>query len=325
MRIPNFLLFTTTLLLLLSGCMGTTQQERAVKDMPGPLTAQNQAIEQEGAKREVVSTNQASLQQAEQSQSIAEAMDRKIIRNADLTLEVAEPDAAQRKINSIAESLGGFVVTSESKHHQTSEGKQELEVNLVVRVPAAKFGPALDQIRATANRTIQEKITGEDVTEEFIDLEARLKTQKALEQQFLEIMKQAHKVEDALEVQRQIAEVRTEIEKIEGRRRFLENRASLSTITINLSAPGAIVVNTSGFRRDVREAISESVELAVGIVLFLIRFVILMVPVFLLIILPVYFIGRFFFRRSLKGRFTRTPTAAPPPVAEQPKPGEEHA
>ena len=77
--------------------------------------------------------NQASLHAAEQSQSIAEAMDRKIIRNAELSLEVAEPDAAQRKVSAIAESLGGFVVTSESKQRQTAEGKLELEVNLVVR------------------------------------------------------------------------------------------------------------------------------------------------------------------------------------------------
>ena len=67
---------------------------------------------------------------------MAEAMNRKILRNADLTLEVGDPAEAQRKITSIAESLGGFVVTSESKQRQVGDAKQELEVNLVVRVPA---------------------------------------------------------------------------------------------------------------------------------------------------------------------------------------------
>jgi hypothetical protein len=65
------------------------------------------------------------------------------------------------------------------------------------------------------------KTTGQDVTEEYIDLEARLRSKKALEAQFLEIMKQAHKISDALEVQSQIADVRADIERIEGRRRFL--------------------------------------------------------------------------------------------------------
>jgi hypothetical protein len=171
-----------------------------------------------------------------------------------------------------------------------------------MRVPAAQFDTAVTQILNLANRIIAHNITGQDVTEEFIDLEARLKTQKALEEQFLEIMKQAHKVEDALAVQRQIAEVRTEIEKLEGRRRFLENRASLATITVNLTAPTAIVVNASGFRRTVRDAVSDSVDLAVGIVILLIRFVILMVPIVLLILLPLYFVGRYIYRHTWVGR-----------------------
>ena len=252
-------------------------------------------------------TQQVSLNQADQSQSMAEAMDRKIIRDADLTLEVEAPAEAQRKITSIAESLGGFVVTSESKQRQIGDAKQELEVNLVVRVPATQFGAALDQIRNTGSRVIQEKITGQDVTEEFIDLEARIKTQKALESQFLEIMKQAYKVADALEVQRQIADVRTEIEKLEGRKRFLENRASLSTITVNLQSPTAIAVNTSGFGRNIREAVIDSIDVASAIVLFLIRFVIVMIPIFILLILPGWLLMRYFLRRARKMQFARGP------------------
>jgi hypothetical protein len=232
-------------------------------------------------------------------------MDRKILRDAELTLEVGAPAEVQRKITSIAETLGGFVVTSESKQRQIGDARQELEVNLVVRVPANQFGAALDQIRGAASRVVQEKITGQDVTEEFIDLEARIKTQKALESQFLEIMKQAHKVEDALEVQRQIADVRTEIEKLEGRKRFLENRASLSTITINLQSPTAIAVNTSGFGRNIREAVADSIEVASAIILFLIRFVIVMIPVFILIILPGWLVARYFLRRASKMRVAR--------------------
>ena len=242
---------------------------------------------------------QVSLNQADQSQSMAEAMNRKILRNADLTLEVPDPSATQRKITSIAESLGGFVVTAESKQRQSGDsGKQELEVNVVVRVPAPQFGSALDQIRAQGVRVIQEKTTGQDVTEEFIDLEARIKTQKALELQFLEIMKQANKVADALEVQRQIADVRTEIEKLEGRRRFLENRASLSTITVTLHSPTAIAVSTSGFGRNIREAVADSVTVASTIVLFLIRFVIVMVPILILVIFPGGLLARYAFRRA---------------------------
>lgn len=111
-------------------------------------------------------------------------------------------------------------------------------------------------------------------------------------------MKQANKVVDALEVQRQIAEVRTEIERLEGRKRFLENRASLSTISVSLRTPTAIAVNTSGFGRNIREAVAESVGIASQIVLFLIRFVIVMIPIFILVLLPGWFVVRYALRRT---------------------------
>jgi len=267
------------------------------------------------ANEEYKTTTQVSLQQAGQSQSMAEAANRKILRNGELTLEVSSPADTERKITSITDALGGFVVTSESKQHDTGDpAKQYLEVNLVIRVPAAQFQTAYDQILGTGNRVIQQKATGQDVTEEFIDLEARIKTQKALELQFLEIMKQANKVADALEVQRQIAEVRTEIEKLEGRKRFLENRSSLSTITVSLQSPAPIVVNTSGFRRSVREAVSDGVDLTIGIVLFLIRFVIVMIPIFLLLILPIGLLVRFFWRRTGKSVWSRELRTNSPPA-----------
>lgn len=192
-------------------------------------------------------------------------------------------------------------MTSEAKQKRAADGAgEELEVNLVIRVPAQQFGPALDQVRSAGGRVITEKITGQDVTEEFIDLEAHIKTQKALEDQFLEIMKRANRVEDALEVQRQIADVRSEIEKLEGRKRFLENHASLSTITVTMQTPAAIAVNTTGFGRDVRQAIADSVQVAIAIVLFLIRFVIIVIPIFVLLVLPGWLIGRYFWRRARK-------------------------
>jgi hypothetical protein len=189
-----------------------------------------------------------------------------------------------------------------------------LDITLVIRVPASQFGAALDQIHAISNNITAEKQTGQDVTEEFIDLEAHIRTQKALETQFLEIMKQAHKIEDALEVQRQIADVRLEIEKLEGRKRFLENRSTLSTITVNLNSAGSgIVVNTTGFGRSIKEAVSDSIDVAGAIVLFLIRFVIVMIPVFLLVFLPVGLVARYFVRRAQRFKLAREMTGGPPP------------
>ena len=229
-------------------------------------------------------------------------MERKIIRDANLTIEVASPTESQRKIFSVAESHGGFVVTSEMAQ-QTSDDKSkpEMSVNLVVRVPASQFDKAMEEIRAVASRVIQEKRTGKDVTEEFIDLEARMKNQKALEVQFLEIMKRAGKVEDALEVQRQIADVRTEIEKLEGRKRFLQNQASLSTISVTMQTPTQIV-NAVGFWYNVRSAFAEGIDVALAIILFLIRAVIASLPVLVLIVLPAALIAKVIVKRTRRRR-----------------------
>ncbi len=305
---PLFLLLP---LLLLAGCYRSASDRANLSSSTQPTMAERSVADQRAqsvAKEPYQDLRtQVSLKQADQSQSMAEGINRKILRNADLTLEVEAPTEGQRKITSIAESLGGFVVTSESKQRQSPDAvKQDLEVHLVIRIPAQQFNAALEQIRGVGSRVLQEKTTGEDVTEEFIDLEARIKTQIALELQFLEIMKRANKVEDALEVQRQIAEVRTEIEKLEGRKRFLENRASLSTISVSLQSPTAIVVNTSGFGREIREALADSVGVARGIVIFLIRFLIVMIPIFILVLLPGWFLVRYALRRARKMQSVRS-------------------
>jgi hypothetical protein len=303
--------FLVLTLLSLSGCFSAPNDKQAGSASRQASDTASQAPEQ---REQEVNFQKVSLNQADQSQSMTEAMNRKILRNAEFQLEVPDPTVAQHKITSMAESLGGFVVTAESKQRDVGDrAKQELDISLVLRVPAPQFNSALEQIRSTASRVIQEKTTGQDVTEEFIDLEARIKTQKALELQFLEIMKQANKVADALEVQRQIAEVRTEIEKLEGRKRFLENRASLSTITISLQSPAAIAVSTSGFGRNIKEAVADSVGVASSIVLFLIRFVIVMVPIFVLVILPGGLLARYVFRRARRWNPARNLQSTPGP------------
>ncbi|HUF02657.1 MAG TPA: DUF4349 domain-containing protein [Aridibacter sp.] len=176
----------------------------------------------------------------------ASPVKRKIIRNGKLTLQSPEPFEAQIKITSIAESRGGFVVTSRRSSADRLAGEKE-SVEMTIRVPANNFEQAVSEIRKTADRVVVEEITGEDVTEEFVDLEARLRTERALEAQFLEIMKRASTVEDALKVQNDLSRVRGEIERIEGRIRFLENQSALSTIAIVIQTPATVAASSGGF------------------------------------------------------------------------------
>lgn len=305
------LLFLSLILvvLLLNACSRQrllSANSEAAKALP------SQSSQPEGLLNNHVERQLVSLNDADKSQTVEAALDRKILRNADLTLEVMSPTEAQRQVASITETHGGFVVTSESKQRNSSDPSSRiLDIKLVARVPSNQFDGAVGSIEKLASNVIQRNVAGQDVTEEFIDLEARIKTQKALELQFLEIMKQASKVGDALEVQRQIADVRTEIEKLEGRKRFLENHATLSTITVNLQAPLPIAVNTSGFGRSVREAMSESIDVASGIVIFLIRSVIVLIPIFVFILLPAGLAARYLVRRAKRVRLAEALNATP--------------
>src|SRR5262245_22912303 len=294
--------FTLPLMLIgllgISGC--DTQNERVAgvaTQKSAPLELNQQQVSTAKAEPRVVQSESVSLNQLDSLSTVAQAAERKIIRNGNLTIEVNSPAEVQRKIASIAESHQGFVVTSEATQRTTDDRtKPEITLNLVVRVPAAQFDQTMNEIRATSQRIIQEKTSGQDVTEEFMDLEARIKNQKALETQFIEIMKRAGKVEDALSVQRELAEVRTEIEKLEGRRRFLENQSSLSTITVTLQPPTPIV-NTTGFWYNVRSAFTDGVDVALAIILFLIRAVVALLPIALLIGLPLALILKFVVKR----------------------------
>jgi len=125
-------------------------------------------------------------------------------------------------------------------------------------------------------------------------------------------MKRADKVSDALEVHTQLAGVRTEIERVEGRRRFLENQAALSTINATLQPPAPLVgVNTSGFFSGLKSAFGDGIDIAAAIILGLIRFGIALLPVLLLVVLPLVFL----WRRFLRPRFRRLKTTAPAAAA----------
>ena len=247
------------------------------------------------------------LNKAELAQVATQAYDRKIIRNATLEIELDQPEAAQRKAATIAETSGGFVVTSEARKTDGS-----VSVNVVVRVPSAQFNNVIEQMRTqlgekAGGKILQDKTSGLDVTEEFVDLEARIKTKKALEDQFLVIMRSANKVSDALEVQTQIAEVRGEIEQMEGRRRLLENQAALSTITLALHTSAPIVMASgSGFWYQVRQAFADGIDAALAIILGVIRFVLVMIPVLVLIVLPLYGLWRWLRRRVAWGKSKET-------------------
>jgi len=301
-----------------SGAGGVARQEETARyttESARPVTAEEaQNSDSEGKKSEILTASLMPGDAAQTSQQVV-VVERKIIRNAEINLEVASPAEGQHKLGAIAEAHGGFVVTSESRLQGAGAGGAPTAevVTVQMRVPATRFDAAVAEIRAVGSRVRAQKITGKDVTEEFIDLDARLRAQRALEAQFLEIMKRADKVSDALEVHSQLAGVRTEIERVEGRRRFLENQAALSTINATLQPPAPLVgANTSGFLHGIRRAFGDGLDIAAEIVLGIISIGIALLPVLLLIVLPLALIWHFIVRPR---RLRRKNTGAPPAEA----------
>ena len=231
----------------------------------------------------------------------AQPGERKIIRNAELTLETASPSDALQKITAIAEGKGGFVVESQQSS-SSAQATASDRVTMSLRIPAAKFNETIEEVRKVSSRVVVENIKGQDVTEEFIDIEARLKTKKALEDQYLEIMKQSKTVEDALKVQTDLATVRGEIEQLEGKKHFLENQTSLSTIKLTLQTPTAFSANSSGFIYQVGQSLSTGFGVALSFILGFITFIIAIIPFFVLVVLPLYLLFRYFWKKWKKQR-----------------------
>ena len=224
-------------------------------------------------------------------------IDRKVVRNADLDLESNNPEEAQQKVTAIAESNSGFVVESNQSSSDIQTSSHNI-ITMTFRVPTERFEQALEETRKVADRVVTENVKGQDVTEEFIDIEASLKAKKALESQFIDIMRRATSIQEALNVQGQLANVRADIDKIEGRRRFLENQSSLSTIKIRVQTPKLFAASSQGFGGLLADSFEAGLNVAMNFMLGLITFIVAVLPFALIVGLPGVFLFRYFWRRQ---------------------------
>lgn len=160
----------------------------------------------------------------------------RLIKRADIELKIAEDSFQQRfaRASSIAEQMGGFVTDS-----STGRTKGRIASGTVtIRIPADKFQEALARLRSLG-RVESESQSGQDVTKEFVDLEARLRHAKAQEAFFLRLMDQSKTVSELVQVQQQLATVQLEIEQLQGQINYLNDQTSFSSITARLFEPSA--------------------------------------------------------------------------------------
>ena len=161
------------------------------------------------------------------------ADDAKVIRNGALTLVVENPTAAVAGVEQIiADIPGAFIAAADVRQAGDLQ-----PTSLTLRVPAAAFDRAMAALRALAAEVLAEQVTARDVTEEYTDLDARIRNLRAAETQLLALVEQAETVDELLKVEKRLAEVRGEIEQLQGRLNVLVDRIALATIRVQLHAP----------------------------------------------------------------------------------------
>ncbi len=164
----------------------------------------------------------------------ASLTERIVIRNANLSLVVSDPAESSDKIAAVAEEMGGFVVNLNVYQTTFESGVEGKRASITIRVPAEQLDEAIETIKEIAIEVRNEEISGQDVTEEYTDMQSRLRHLEAVEQQLLDFLEDADDTEDALNVFDQLERKQSEIEVITGRIQYLEESARLSRISINL-------------------------------------------------------------------------------------------
>ena len=156
---------------------------------------------------------------------------RRVISTASITIAVEEVQVASVEVRRIAENLGGFV-----EHLSSSGGADSQQANITIRVPQDRFFTAVERLMALGE--VQNQSQGsQDVSSQFIDLEAQLNSAQRREQSLLSLLEKAVKLSDILTLEQQLNRVRTEIERLQGQLNFLERRVALATISVFLFPP----------------------------------------------------------------------------------------
>lgn len=155
----------------------------------------------------------------------SEIPDRQIIRTATMSIEVDEPKATAERVLSFVKARAGHI-------ENTTESLQGI-INLKIRIPSNTLDELLDQI-STQGSVSEQSTNSRDVTEEMMDVEAELKNLLELRARLRLLLQKAEKVSELLEIERELARVQTQIDRIEGRRKFLSSQVAFSSLELTI-------------------------------------------------------------------------------------------
>jgi hypothetical protein len=210
---------------------------------------------------------------------------RMIIHQAQLQLNVKDFEKAEQTIEKKVNEYGGYIVES----NVYREDEKSVSGNITVRIPEKHFQKFLTATEGEAAEIIERMVTGQDVTEQYVDLESRVKSKRAVEARLLDFMSDAEKTEDLLKISSDLAIIQEEIEVIVGKMNYLENQTSYSTVEISMFENRVIVPGLDNKDLDTWDKTKKQLATSTNFLLAagsgLIVFIIGNLPIFILILL----------------------------------------
>jgi len=203
---------------------------------PAPVAADQSAAPRGEARESAAgAASSVSFDASNATQAQSQPFDRMVIRTAQMSVEVADIEQALATVRQIAQQGGGIVSASNTRVERIDDQERTI-ADLTIQVRSDGTDAALSALRGLGKVTT-ETSASQDVTEEFVDLDSNLRNLQASEAAILRLMDRAQRIEDVVSLQRELTQIRGQIERIQGRKRFLERRSDMATITLSLRLP----------------------------------------------------------------------------------------
>jgi len=295
-RVPSALLGLALVGLLLIGCGGAASapapppQRAALVGTPGGQSAAG------GDQGEETGTDEVGV-----------ADSAFIVREGTLDVEVKDLPGALQQAHALVSNLGGYVAGSK----ESNDGDYTYAA-ITYRFPVEHWDDALAGLRALGERVLTENTTASDVTADVVDMDARLANLRAAETQYQSFMAKAVTIDDVLAVQKQLTDIRGQIEQLQAQRDNLANRATLATLTVNWQVPvTAVATVNQGW--DLSHEVDRAFAALVGFGQSLASLAVWLLIAIMPIVVPLALVA-FIALRLLRPRFRRVTLDQPPPA-----------
>jgi hypothetical protein len=316
-RFTALVLFVLLGTIILSACGGSAATQ-------APAAAEAPAIDAFAAPESVVAVEGDAAKSAEDgsaapvynvgaepnAQQAAFASSHMIIKNADIKLLVEDTDIAIDRATQAIGDQGGYIISSRVWYQPWYDGENYKYATISIGVPVDQFERTLTRLRGLAVKVLDETASGEDVSNQFVDLQSQVTNLEATRDRIKSFLDDAKTVDEALRINTELANVEAQIEQIKGQMNYLQDRSAFSTITINFEpklpdeltptptpSPTPIAWNPGETFKDAKKTVTYAYQ---GIVDFLIWIVVVLIPIFAPPAIIIWALWKFFTRKPKK-------------------------